>query len=95
MRISPRERLESLYDYGSYTLTPTPEPQVTDPLNFRDQKRYVDRLKEARRVTGETDAVLVGAWAHRRRRHGHRRAKLRFYGRLHGHRRGRRSADRG
>ncbi|MEL6317385.1 MAG: acetyl-CoA carboxylase, carboxyltransferase subunit beta [Pseudomonadota bacterium] len=58
MRISPPERLESLYDYGSFTLVETPEP-VIDPLSFRDEKRYVDRLREARRQTGDRDAMLV------------------------------------
>ena len=58
MRISPKERLESLYDYGAYTLVETPEP-LADPLNFRDEKRYLDRLREARRNTGEKEAVVV------------------------------------
>ncbi|MEM9724419.1 MAG: acetyl-CoA carboxylase, carboxyltransferase subunit beta [Pseudomonadota bacterium] len=58
MRISPQERLASLYDFGGYTLVETPEP-VADPLSFRDEKRYVDRLREARRTTGEKEAVTV------------------------------------
>jgi acetyl-CoA carboxylase carboxyl transferase subunit beta len=32
---------------------------VPDPLRFRDQKRYVDRLKDARDATKQEDAVLV------------------------------------
>ncbi|MEO1292814.1 MAG: acetyl-CoA carboxylase, carboxyltransferase subunit beta [Pseudomonadota bacterium] len=58
MMIGARERLAALYDYGSYTLVETPEP-VADPLAFRDEKRYGDRLRDARRKTGEKEAVLV------------------------------------
>ena len=40
--------------------TPCRCPSVAqDPLKFRDQKRYIDRLKEARIKTGMEDAVLV------------------------------------
>ena len=29
-----------------------------DPLQFRDQKKYPDRMKEARKKTGEEDSVI-------------------------------------
>ena len=32
-----------------------------DPLKFRDERRYTERLKDARAKTGAADAVLVGA----------------------------------
>ena len=32
-----------------------------DPLKFRDERRYTDRLKDARSKTGLADAVLAGA----------------------------------
>ena len=32
-----------------------------DPLKFRDERRYTDRLRDARAKTGLADAVLVGA----------------------------------
>jgi acetyl-CoA carboxylase carboxyl transferase subunit beta len=35
-----------------------PEP-ILDPLQFRDQKKYADRVREARKTTGEKDAMLV------------------------------------
>jgi acetyl-CoA carboxylase carboxyl transferase subunit beta len=36
-------------------------PEVfIDPLKFRDERRYVDRLKDARTKTGMNDAVKVG-----------------------------------
>jgi acetyl-CoA carboxylase carboxyl transferase subunit beta len=31
-----------------------------DPLKFRDERRYTDRLKDARSKTGQTDAVMAG-----------------------------------
>ncbi|KQI67949.1 acetyl-CoA carboxyl transferase [Loktanella sp. 3ANDIMAR09] len=58
MPIGARDRLLSLFDGGIYTEVAVPEP-VTDPLNFRDQKKYTDRLRDARRKTGEKDAMLV------------------------------------
>ena len=30
-----------------------------DPLNFEDKKKYTDRLKAARKLTGQDDAVLI------------------------------------
>ncbi|NAZ38032.1 acetyl-CoA carboxylase, carboxyltransferase subunit beta [Rubellimicrobium sp. CFH 75288] len=58
MAIKPRERFKALFDGGVFTEVKVPEP-VADPLGFRDQKKYVDRLKEARRTTGEKEAMLV------------------------------------
>ncbi|MET0381121.1 MAG: acetyl-CoA carboxylase carboxyltransferase subunit beta, partial [Methyloceanibacter sp.] len=37
-------------------------PEVpVDPLKFRDERRYTDRLKDARHKTGLADALLAGA----------------------------------
>ncbi len=58
MPISARDRLTALFDGGIYTDVRVPDP-VADPLQFRDQKKYTDRLKEARKKTGERDAMLV------------------------------------
>ncbi|WP_435164620.1 acetyl-CoA carboxylase, carboxyltransferase subunit beta [Falsirhodobacter sp. 1013] len=58
MAISPRERFRALFDGGIFTEVPVPEP-VADPLQFRDQKRYPDRLKGAQKSTGEKEAMLV------------------------------------
>lgn len=60
MRMPADRRLASLFDDGAYETVAL--PAVTqDPLRFRDEKRYVDRLKDARLKTGRDDAVLVGA----------------------------------
>ena len=58
MAISPRERFNSLFDGGTFTEVKVPEP-VHDPLHFRDQKKYPDRLKAAQKASGEKDAMLV------------------------------------
>ncbi|WP_394154739.1 acetyl-CoA carboxylase, carboxyltransferase subunit beta [Loktanella salsilacus] len=60
MPITARDRLTALFDGGIYSEVKVPEP-VTDPLQFRDQKKYTDRLKDARKKTGERDAMLVAS----------------------------------
>ncbi len=56
--ISPRERFGALFDGGIFTEVKVPEP-VVDPLHFRDQKKYTDRIKAAQKASGEKDAMLV------------------------------------
>ena len=58
MAITPRDRFKALFDGGAFTEVKVPEP-IVDPLNFRDQKKYADRIKEARRKTSEKEAMLV------------------------------------
>jgi acetyl-CoA carboxylase carboxyl transferase subunit beta len=58
MRLSAVKRLETLFDDGDYTRIELPKVPV-DPLRFRDQKRYGDRLREARARTHEEDAIAV------------------------------------
>src|SRR4051794_10078680 len=57
-RISARVRLDLFLDSGGrYEIGP--EVQSLDPLKFKDSKRYVDRLAEAKRDTDEDDALVV------------------------------------
>lgn len=58
MRIPLSERLKMLFDDGEYTSVDLPGV-VADPLKFRDDKKYTDRLKEARGKTGSQDAAIV------------------------------------
>jgi len=58
MAISPRDRFGSLFDGAIFTEVKVPEP-VADPLHFRDQKKYPDRVKAAQKAIGERDAMLV------------------------------------
>lgn len=56
-RIGGRARFAQLFDEGSYTVLPNPRV-AEDPLKFRDSKKYTDRVKAARTITGEQDAFL-------------------------------------
>jgi acetyl-CoA carboxylase carboxyl transferase subunit beta len=60
MRMSGVARLKSVFDGGEYENLALPEVPA-DPLKFRDERRYTDRLKDARSKTGLTDAVVAGA----------------------------------
>ena len=56
MRVGPAYRFNSLFDEGSWQPVELPKVPV-DPLRFRDQKRYTDRLKEAQARTRVPDAL--------------------------------------
>ena len=58
MHITPRDRFTALFDSGIFTEVAIEAPKP-DPLGFRDQKKYPDRLKSAQRETGESEAMLV------------------------------------
>jgi acetyl-CoA carboxylase carboxyl transferase subunit beta len=57
-RIGPKARFDQIFD-GEYA-TVAVAKVAEDPLKFRDQKRYVDRLKAAKTATGEPEAMTVG-----------------------------------
>jgi acetyl-CoA carboxylase carboxyl transferase subunit beta len=59
MRVSAEDRLRITFDEGKWLDVPLPQVAV-DPLKFRDEKRYVDRLKDARAKTGLQDAFKIG-----------------------------------
>lgn len=58
MALTPRDRFISLFDNGAFAEIKVPEP-IADPLKFRDQKKYPDRMKAARASTAEAEAMLV------------------------------------
>jgi acetyl-CoA carboxylase carboxyl transferase subunit beta len=58
MRIGVSKRLEYLFDDGAFTKVPVPDV-ATDPLKFKDTKKYTDRLKEYRTKTGAQDVIDV------------------------------------
>ena len=58
MHISPRKRCEALFDGGIFVELDVPEP-IIDPLSFKDQKKYPDRLKAAQKAATEREAMLV------------------------------------
>jgi acetyl-CoA carboxylase carboxyl transferase subunit beta len=59
MRMSAAVRLKSMFDGETWFDIAVPEVPL-DPLKFRDERRYADRLKDARAKTGMNDAVKLG-----------------------------------
>jgi acetyl-CoA carboxylase carboxyl transferase subunit beta len=59
MRMGATTRLASLFDGGQYEEIEVPDVPV-DPLKFRDERRYSERLKDARAKTGLHDAIKLG-----------------------------------
>jgi acetyl-CoA carboxylase carboxyl transferase subunit beta len=57
-KLSCKERFDLFFDNKDYKIIETPLP-YDDPLNFEDNKKYVDRLKVARKITKQDDAVLI------------------------------------
>lgn len=60
MRMSATARMKSIFDSEAWEEIALPDVLV-DPLKFRDERRYTDRLKDARSKTGLTDAIKLGA----------------------------------
>ena len=58
MRMSTVTRLNATFDEGQFEPIAVPEMPV-DPLKFRDERRYLDRLRDARSKTGLDDAVRL------------------------------------
>jgi acetyl-CoA carboxylase carboxyl transferase subunit beta len=59
MRMPPDERLKSMFDDGAYEKIALPQAPA-DPLKFRDERKYADRLKEARAKNGTDDCIQAG-----------------------------------
>jgi len=59
MRMGAAARLKSMFDGETWFDIAIPDVPI-DPLKFRDERRYTDRLKDARAKTGTTDAIKLG-----------------------------------
>ncbi len=59
MRMGATARLKSMFDGETWFDIAVPDVPV-DPLKFRDERRYADRLKDARAKTGMNDAFKLG-----------------------------------
>ena len=57
-KLSCIERFTIFFDDKKYKLIDTPLPK-DDPINFVDTKKYIDRLKTARKITKQNDAVAI------------------------------------
>ena len=60
MPLPPKKRTELLFDAGSEEAIAV-KKAADDPLQFRDIKKYSDRLRDTRGRTGEADAIYVAA----------------------------------
>ena len=59
MRIGPKLRLQYTFDDGAFETVAIPAV-AKDPLKFKDDQKYTDRLKKARAKTGDDDAMSIG-----------------------------------
>ena len=57
-KLSCKDRFKLFFDNGEFEIIDTPLP-VDDPLQFVDNKKYKDRLRDARKKTGQNDAILI------------------------------------
>ena len=57
-RISCRQRFDIFFGKNRYEIIETPLP-AEDPLKWEDTKSYKDRLKDARKKTGQNCAVMI------------------------------------
>ena len=57
-KLSCDERFQIFFDEKKFKILQTPMPK-DDPLKFVDNKKYVDRLKSARKITKQNDAVAI------------------------------------
>jgi acetyl-CoA carboxylase carboxyl transferase subunit beta len=60
LKVSAEIRFQQLFDEGSINYIDCPDVPM-DPLKFKDQKRYTDRLKETRSKTKKKDSIIVGS----------------------------------
>jgi len=58
MRIGPAQRFAAIFDDGQYEELPMPQV-AQDPLRFRDERRYPDRLRDARHKTARQEAFAA------------------------------------
>jgi acetyl-CoA carboxylase carboxyl transferase subunit beta len=59
MRIGAAARMKLMFDGATWLDIGVPDVPL-DPLKFRDERRYADRLKDARSKTGLQDAIKLG-----------------------------------
>lgn len=60
LRLPVKMRLDLLMDNGKYKVLTLPKLR-DDPLDFKDSKKYSDRLKSYRKATKNDDALIVAS----------------------------------
>ena len=61
MPLTCKNRLKALFDGGSYEEIALKDGTTLDPLKFRDKRKYLERIKEARSKTGLKDAISLAS----------------------------------
>ena len=59
LKLAARARLESLFDSSTLHIIELERQKNSDPLKFKDLKKYSDRLKDARTNTKQHDAIVI------------------------------------
>ena len=59
LKLAARARLESLFDPNTLNIIELERQKNSDPLKFKDLKKYSDRLKDARTNTKQDDAIVI------------------------------------
>ncbi len=59
LRIGPEMRMDYTFDEAEYSAVDIPDV-AKDPLKFKDDQKYTERLKKARAKTGNQDAMSIG-----------------------------------
>lgn len=59
-RIGPDARFNQLFDQSQFTELSVPKVNE-DPLKFKDQKKYTDRIKAARAANNRQDALITAS----------------------------------
>ena len=59
LKLAARARLESLFDPNTLNIIELKRQKNSDPLKFKDLKKYSDRLKDARTNTKQDDAIVI------------------------------------
>ncbi len=60
LKISPSERFKSVFDDSEFEKVSIVKT-ADDPIKYRDTKRYVDRLKDARAKTQQDEAIHIAS----------------------------------
>ena len=58
MKMSARQRIEWVLDEGSIKELSIPETNI-DPLKFKDNKKYIDRIKDAKVKSKSEEAIIM------------------------------------
>ena len=56
--ISPAQRFNMMFGENNWKKINSPLVKDPDPYNWEDTKKYTDRLKEAKKITGQDNAIL-------------------------------------